>query len=129
MVSTTAPTQLTDPPLTISAPVSAPIARPARAAAPLRGTAPAQPPRPAQPRRRRGRGPAPSPLGSLTQRRPTAVAPCPRCASASVTVLSMTLTDGSPAQLRSCRTCGHRTWSSRDDALSFTDVLARTARP
>ena len=69
----------------------------------------------------------PAPLGSLTQGRSTAPEPCPRCASASVTVLSMILTDGSPAQLRSCRSCGHRTWSGRDGALSITDVLARTA--
>lgn len=80
------------------------------------------------PRPRRGQ-PAPAlPLGSLTQLGHAPSGACPSCGSASVTALSMTLTDGTPAMFSSCRTCGNRYWADSQGVLSITDVLARTAK-
>lgn len=83
---------------------------------------------PSRSRRQRRGTTAAAPLGSLTQRahQPTEV--CAGCGSASVTTLSMTLTDGTPARFTSCRTCGHRRWADEGGTLSISDVLVRTTK-
>lgn len=89
--------------------------------------------RPVTGSRRSSRRPAtpPPPLGSLTQGgadgRGTGE-PCGSCASTAVTNLTMTLSDGTPASLTSCRTCGQRRWSGSGRHLSIAEVLARATR-
>ena len=64
---------------------------------------------------------------SLTQARPSGT--CPACASARLTVLAMTLTDGTPVQFASCHDCEHRHWQHEGQVLAFTDVITRTTKP
>jgi len=63
---------------------------------------------------------------SLTQARPAGT--CPACASARLTVLAMTLTDGTPVRFASCHDCEHRSWSHEGEELQFTDVIARATK-
>jgi formate dehydrogenase maturation protein FdhE len=63
---------------------------------------------------------------SLTQARPTGT--CPACASARLTVLAMTLTDGTPVRFASCHDCEHRSWSHEGEELQFADVIARATK-
>lgn len=79
-------------------------------------------------RPRRGAAAPAVPLGSLTQRGATPVDSCAECGSASVTTLSLTLTDGTPARFTSCRTCGQRRWADDEGDLSISDVLVRTTK-
>ena len=60
---------------------------------------------------------------SLTQTRPTGA--CPVLLSARLTVLAMTLTDGTPVRFASCHDCEHRSWSHEGEELQFADVIAR----
>ncbi|HWB67581.1 MAG TPA: hypothetical protein VG708_12225 [Mycobacteriales bacterium] len=53
---------------------------------------------------------------------------CPHCASDRLTELSMTLTDGTLATLRSCRRCERRVWSGLDGPLSRDQVLAHATK-
>ncbi len=79
----------------------------------------------AAPRRRRRAAAAAPPLGSLLQtgaQRPV----CPACGGDQLTVLSLTLTDGTAVRFSSCRGCEHRRWDSEDEVLSITQVLERT---
>ncbi len=86
-------------------------------------------------RRRTGsrRGHVPSvPLGSLTQGGVGgrgAGSTCTVCESTSVTHLTMTLTDGTPARFTSCRTCGERRWDGSGEPLSIAEVIARASKP
>ena len=76
-------------------------------------------------RRRRAPGAAAAPLGSLLQtgaQRPA----CPACGGEQLTVLSLTLTDGTAVRVSSCRGGEHRRWDSEDEVLSITQVLERT---
>jgi DNA-directed RNA polymerase subunit M/transcription elongation factor TFIIS len=92
-------------------------------------TAAAQPAAPAPTPRRRRAGAAPAaPLGSLTQRAHQPADACADCGSHSVTTLSITLTDGTPARFTSCRRCGHRAWEGAEGALSISDVLVRSTK-
>lgn len=80
------------------------------------------------PRRRRGAAAPAVPLGSLTQREHQPADACAGCGSHSVTTLSITLTDGTPARFASCRRCGHRAWQGADGVLSISDVLVRSTK-
>ncbi len=86
------------------------------------------------PRRRAAnrQGSRPSvPLGSLTQGGVAgrgAGSTCSVCDSTSVTHLTMTLTDGTPARFTSCRRCGERRWDGSGEPLSITEVLARASK-
>jgi len=63
------------------------------------------------------------PLGSLTQAESRTDLVCSACGSDRVTHISVTLTDGSPVRLLSCRSCEHRSWEGPDGALELGDVL------
>jgi hypothetical protein len=63
---------------------------------------------------------------SLTQARPAGS--CPACTSSRLTVLAMTLTDGTPVRFASCHDCEHRSWSHEGEELQFTDVIARATK-
>ena len=63
---------------------------------------------------------------SLTQTRPAGS--CPACASARLTVLAMTLTDGTPVRFASCHDCEHRSWSHEGEELQFADVISRATK-
>jgi len=63
---------------------------------------------------------------SLTQARPSGT--CPSCASTRLTVLGMTLTDGTPVRFASCHDCEHRSWSHEGEELAFADVIARATK-
>jgi formate dehydrogenase maturation protein FdhE len=70
-----------------------------------------------------------SPTGtpaSLTQVRQTGI--CPSCTSSRLTVLAMTLTDGTPVRFASCHDCEHRSWSHEGEELQFADVIARATK-
>ncbi|MBC3762857.1 hypothetical protein H7K62_14255 [Quadrisphaera sp. RL12-1S] len=77
------------------------------------------------PRRRRRAGATAAPLGSLLQA--TSARPaCPACGADQLTVLSMTLTDGTAVRFSSCRGCEHRQWDAQDTTLTITEVLERS---
>ena len=63
---------------------------------------------------------------SLTQARPAGS--CPACSSGRLTVLAMTLTDGTPVRFSSCHDCEHRSWSHEGEELQFADVIARATK-
>ena len=63
---------------------------------------------------------------SLTQARTSGT--CPSCASSRLTVLAMTLTDGTPVRFASCHDCEHRSWSHEGEELQFADVIARATK-
>jgi formate dehydrogenase maturation protein FdhE len=63
---------------------------------------------------------------SLTQVRPSGT--CPSCSSSRLTVLAMTLTDGTPVRFASCHDCEHRSWSHEGEELQFADVIARATK-
>jgi hypothetical protein len=67
--------------------------------------------------------PASIPLGSLTQAESRSDLFCESCGSDRVTQIEVTLTDGSPVRLLSCRSCEHRSWEGPDGALDLGDVL------
>lgn len=62
----------------------------------------------------------------------SAIAPsrpyCAACGSLRVTMLVMTLTDGSPVDFVSCHACEHKTWSQQGKVLPFDSVLAKTRK-
>jgi hypothetical protein len=64
----------------------------------------------------------------LTQRGAQPAVSCPACGSSRFTSLSMTLTDGTPADFLSCHTCEHKVWSAGGAPLPFTDVLRRATK-
>jgi hypothetical protein len=68
------------------------------------------------------------PLGSLTQREARDVVVCASCSSTRTTQLSMSLTDGTPVDFRSCHVCGHRSWTHEGVELDVSDVLDRTRK-
>lgn len=70
----------------------------------------------------------PIPLGSLTQPGAGAGQACAACGTARVTRISLRLADGSPAELTSCHTCEHRTWTSFGEPLSVTSVLDKARK-
>jgi len=79
---------------------------------------------------RRGAARPSAPLGSLTQAGSSSGGRCRACGSERVTTLAMSLTDGSPVELVSCRVCEHRSWLSEDGAvLDLATVLDRTRKP
>jgi len=63
---------------------------------------------------------------SLTQARSAGT--CPACSSIRLTVLAMTLTDGTPVRFASCHDCEHRSWSHEGEELQFADVIARATK-
>ena len=67
-----------------------------------------------------------APVRSATSANPTGG--CPSCGSARLTVLKMTLTDGTPVQFASCHDCEHRHWSHEGEDLHFEDVIARATK-
>lgn len=93
-----------------------------------------EPAAPRSPRRRassRRSAPPSTPLGSLTQGGAGGLgagSTCSVCDSTSVTHLSMTLTDGTPARFTSCRRCGERRWDGSGQPLSIAEVLARATK-
>lgn len=93
-----------------------------------------EPVAPRSPRRRaasRRGAPQSTPLGSLTQGGASGLgagSACTVCDSTSVTHLSMTLTDGTPARFTSCRRCGERRWDGSGQPLSIAEVLARATK-
>lgn len=54
---------------------------------------------------------------------------CAACASARVTSITMTLTDGSTVDFASCHACEHKTWTQQGHRLDFHTVLAKTRKP
>lgn len=70
----------------------------------------------------------PIPLGSLTQPGAGAGEPCVACGGTRVTRISLHLADGSPAELTSCHTCEHRTWTSHGKLLSVASVLDKARK-
>ena len=56
------------------------------------------------------------------------LATCPHCASTRVMRISMTLTDGSAVDFRSCLRCERKTWTQADGDLSVTEVLDKTRK-
>src|SRR6478752_4077202 len=74
-----------------------------------------------------------TPLGSLTQAGNRSARRCAACESDRVTELAMTLTDGTPVQFVSCRSCEHRSWIAAEgenagQALSTAQVLDRARK-
>ena len=65
---------------------------------------------------------------SLTQPGARTALICPACSSTRLTVLAMTLTDGTPVEFASCHECEHRSWSHDGGRLPFTDVIARATK-
>ena len=65
---------------------------------------------------------------SLTQPGARRDASCPSCGSTRLTMLAMTLTDGTPVDFASCHDCEHRSWSHSGGRLAFTDVIARATK-
>ena len=53
---------------------------------------------------------------------------CPSCGSNRLTILSMTLTDGTPVDFSSCHNCEHRVWANQGGSLDFADVLSRARK-
>jgi hypothetical protein len=53
---------------------------------------------------------------------------CPNCGSNRLTMLSMTLTDGTPVDFSSCHNCEHRVWANQTGSLDFADVLTRARK-
>jgi hypothetical protein len=81
---------------------------------------------PAQRGRRRAQPSAP--LGSLTQRDHRAAARCRVCDSAHVTLLTMSLTDGTPVDFTSCHHCEHRSWTHAEGGELAVDAVLEHAR-
>jgi DNA-directed RNA polymerase subunit M/transcription elongation factor TFIIS len=73
-----------------------------------------------------------TPLGSLTQPGARTDRRCGACGSDRLTLLAMTLTDGTPVHFVSCRACEHRTWNAVggvvDSVLPIDQVLARARK-
>jgi hypothetical protein len=65
---------------------------------------------------------------SLTQPGARPSATCPACGSTRLTMLAMTLTDGTPVDFASCHECEHRSWSHDGGGLEFADVIARATK-
>lgn len=68
------------------------------------------------------------PLGSLTQGCDRPGHRCRACGSARVTRITMNLTDGTPVEFTSCRTCEHRSWEAEGALLQRDRVLAKTRK-
>ncbi len=80
-------------------------------------------------RRSRGRAVAAAvPLGSLTQRDHRNGALCRGCGSPHVTLLRMSLTDGTPVEFTSCHRCEHRSWEHAGTQLTVESVLDRARK-
>ena len=69
-----------------------------------------------------------TPPASLTQPGARTAASCPACSSTRLTVLRMTLTDGTPVQFASCHECEHRSWSHDGGQMPFTDIITRATK-
>jgi DNA-directed RNA polymerase subunit M/transcription elongation factor TFIIS len=73
-------------------------------------------------------------MSVIPTQRPAAPAPalqrstCQSCGSARLTVLAMTLTDGTPVTFASCHDCEHRNWSHDGSQLAIADVLKRATK-
>ncbi|HTR68701.1 MAG TPA: hypothetical protein VMH41_00550 [Mycobacteriales bacterium] len=65
---------------------------------------------------------------SLTRPGARSGAECPSCGSERLTLLVMTLTDGSPVSFSSCHNCEHRVWTGEAGRLEFSDVLSRATK-
>lgn len=70
----------------------------------------------------------PLPLGSITQRSAAEIVHCQACASARVTHIGMTLTDGSSVTLTSCHVCEHRSWVNPDGGVLPVQIVLDKAR-
>jgi hypothetical protein len=64
----------------------------------------------------------------LVKLRTSLMASCSFCGSRRVTVLSMTLTDGSPVKFASCHRCEGKRWSEDDGSLPLASVLDRARK-
>jgi DNA-directed RNA polymerase subunit M/transcription elongation factor TFIIS len=53
---------------------------------------------------------------------------CPACGSRRLTLLGMTLTDGTPVSFTSCRHCEHRAWAHEGGVLPLSDVLSKARK-
>lgn len=80
------------------------------------------------PAQRNGRTTNATTPASLTQPGARSSLTCPECASTRLTLLAMTLTDGTPVQFASCHECEHRSWSHDGSRLEFLDVIARATK-
>jgi hypothetical protein len=58
-----------------------------------------------------------------------ALSTCDACTSTRVTAITMTLTDGSTVDFRSCHACEHKTWTQEGRALDIETVLGKTRKP
>jgi hypothetical protein len=53
---------------------------------------------------------------------------CPQCSSPRLTEIGMTLTDGSPVQFTSCRSCEYRAWTEAGQQLEVTSVISKATK-
>ena len=66
---------------------------------------------------------------SLVTTPDSALSRCVACASARVTAITMTLTDGSQVDFTSCHQCEHKTWVQAGDELPLDRVLSKATKP
>lgn len=65
---------------------------------------------------------------SLAASTATGLRRCPACRGTKVTEISMTLTDGSPVDFVSCRSCEHKIWLQGDRTLPLGSVLTKAQK-
>lgn len=65
---------------------------------------------------------------SLVTTRSSQLPTCTRCAGRRVTSITMTLTDGSPVDFRSCHSCEHKSWTQAGAHLDVPTVLAKATK-
>lgn len=65
---------------------------------------------------------------SLVTTRPSQLATCRQCAGSRVTLITMTLTDGSIVDFRSCHSCEAKSWTQAGRALDVPTVLAKAKK-
>jgi hypothetical protein len=56
------------------------------------------------------------------------LATCSQCAGNRVTHITMTLTDGSRVDFRSCHVCEHKTWTEAGTGLDVSAVLRKAQK-
>ncbi len=65
---------------------------------------------------------------SLVTTRPSRLAVCTQCSGTRVTLITMTLTDGSVVDFCSCHRCEAKNWTQAGRALDMPTVLARAKK-
>lgn len=53
---------------------------------------------------------------------------CPQCAGQRVTLITMTLTDGSVVDFASCHRCEYRSWRQSGRVLDISTVLSKATK-